>query len=265
MARPRSSVRLVLSHLPEPSFTRLSPNTSGSSTRSSPAWCRRSRPNCAAADPSLILVEPYKELPVDRDAFVGPIPAIVGMIPYRAVRVLHRAQAVHPQRGPCHARLPRLSEGLRVRLRGAGRRRNLLPGARRDGRVGAGADAQVPTAPGEPARQHRRPAPPLRQPGARRHHPAARPRPAAQACAGRPAGGRGRERGRGESDCRPISSPASPPACTSPTRPILCAQELQAKIRALGIEKTLAEVTGISPDDRLGREILERYEEIQRR
>jgi mannitol-1-phosphate 5-dehydrogenase len=35
-----------------------------------------------AFDPSLIIVEPYKELPVDRTAFVGAIPAIVGMIPY---------------------------------------------------------------------------------------------------------------------------------------------------------------------------------------
>ena len=39
-------------------------------------------PELRAADPSLILVEPYKELPVDRDAFVGPIPPVVGMIPY---------------------------------------------------------------------------------------------------------------------------------------------------------------------------------------
>lgn len=39
-------------------------------------------PELRAADPSLILVEPYKELPVDRDGFVGPIPSIPGMIPY---------------------------------------------------------------------------------------------------------------------------------------------------------------------------------------
>ncbi len=32
-----------------------------------------------AEDPRLIRVEPYKELPVDRKAFVGPIPSIVGM------------------------------------------------------------------------------------------------------------------------------------------------------------------------------------------
>jgi len=36
-------------------------------------------PEMRAHDPSLIAVEPYKELPVDRSGFVGPIPEIVGM------------------------------------------------------------------------------------------------------------------------------------------------------------------------------------------
>jgi len=36
-------------------------------------------PELRAQDPSLIIVEPYKELPVDRHAFVGGIPKIVGM------------------------------------------------------------------------------------------------------------------------------------------------------------------------------------------
>lgn len=39
-------------------------------------------PELRAQDPSLILVEPYSELPVDRAGFVGEPPAIVGMIPY---------------------------------------------------------------------------------------------------------------------------------------------------------------------------------------
>jgi mannitol-1-phosphate 5-dehydrogenase len=39
-------------------------------------------PELRAQDPSLVIVEPYKELPVDRDGFVGPPPEIVGMIPY---------------------------------------------------------------------------------------------------------------------------------------------------------------------------------------
>ena len=38
-------------------------------------------PEMRALDPSLILVEPYKELPVDRHGFVGEIPAVVGMQP----------------------------------------------------------------------------------------------------------------------------------------------------------------------------------------
>ncbi|MFW6135477.1 MAG: hypothetical protein ACOC7N_01500, partial [Chloroflexota bacterium] len=36
-------------------------------------------PEMRAEDPGLIAVEPYKELPVDRSGFVGPIPRIVGM------------------------------------------------------------------------------------------------------------------------------------------------------------------------------------------
>ncbi len=36
-------------------------------------------PEQRAADPSLIVAEPYKVLPVDRDAFVGPVPRIEGM------------------------------------------------------------------------------------------------------------------------------------------------------------------------------------------
>jgi mannitol-1-phosphate 5-dehydrogenase len=39
-------------------------------------------PELRAQDPSLILVEPYKELPVDRAGFIGEPPAVVGMIPY---------------------------------------------------------------------------------------------------------------------------------------------------------------------------------------
>lgn len=39
-------------------------------------------PELRAQDPSLVIVEPYKELPVDREGFVGPLPEIVGMIPY---------------------------------------------------------------------------------------------------------------------------------------------------------------------------------------
>ena len=34
-----------------------------------------------AGDPTLIIAEPYKILPVDRDAFIGPIPKIIGLEP----------------------------------------------------------------------------------------------------------------------------------------------------------------------------------------
>jgi mannitol-1-phosphate 5-dehydrogenase len=40
-------------------------------------------PEMREQDPSLIVVEPYIELPVDRDGFVGQPPPVVGMIPYR--------------------------------------------------------------------------------------------------------------------------------------------------------------------------------------
>jgi mannitol-1-phosphate 5-dehydrogenase len=40
-------------------------------------------PELRAQDPSLVIVEPYKELPVDRAGFAGEPPEIVGMIPYR--------------------------------------------------------------------------------------------------------------------------------------------------------------------------------------
>ena len=39
-------------------------------------------PEMRAEDVSLIRVEPYKELPVDRNGFVGPIPEISAMVPY---------------------------------------------------------------------------------------------------------------------------------------------------------------------------------------
>ena len=78
-------------------------------------------PELRAQDPSLIIVEPYKELPVDRAGFVGESPAIVGMMPVRAVRVLHRAETLHPQRGARRAGLSGLPGRLRVWLRGAGR------------------------------------------------------------------------------------------------------------------------------------------------
>lgn len=55
-------------------------------------------PEDRARDPSLIVAEPYKVLPVDREAFVGSIPQVVGMkpvapfAPYRARKLfIHNA------------------------------------------------------------------------------------------------------------------------------------------------------------------------------
>lgn len=39
-------------------------------------------PELRAQDPSLIIVEPYKELPVDAAGFIGPPPAVVGLTPF---------------------------------------------------------------------------------------------------------------------------------------------------------------------------------------
>jgi len=57
-------------------------------------------PEMRARDPSLIMVEPYKELPVDGAAFVGRIPKIVGMEPcanfgFYVARKLHIHNAGH--------------------------------------------------------------------------------------------------------------------------------------------------------------------------
>jgi mannitol-1-phosphate 5-dehydrogenase len=53
-------------------------------------------PEMRQEDPSLIAVEPYKELPVDRSGFVGPIPEIVGMQPHdHFVVYTHRKLYVH--------------------------------------------------------------------------------------------------------------------------------------------------------------------------
>ena len=57
-------------------------------------------PQMRAEDPSLIAVEPFKELPVDRDAFSGPPPDIPGIIPvspfaFFTERKLHIHNAGH--------------------------------------------------------------------------------------------------------------------------------------------------------------------------
>jgi mannitol-1-phosphate 5-dehydrogenase len=44
-------------------------------------------PTMRAQDPSLVLAEPYKELPVDRQGFVGPVPAITSLVPCESFQV----------------------------------------------------------------------------------------------------------------------------------------------------------------------------------
>lgn len=44
-------------------------------------------PAMRAQDPSLVLAEPYKELPVDRQGFVGPIPDIASLVPCESFAV----------------------------------------------------------------------------------------------------------------------------------------------------------------------------------
>lgn len=61
-------------------------------------------PEQRAVDPTLIIAEPYKVLPVDRDAFVGAIPQVVGMepvSPFRAYteRKLYIHNAAHAMLG----------------------------------------------------------------------------------------------------------------------------------------------------------------------
>ena len=98
-------------------------------------------PELRAQDPSLIIVEPYKELPVDRDGFIGEPPPIVGMIPYAPFSFFTDRKLFIHNAGACRAGLSRLSGRLRVWLSVPRRRRDLPSGARRDGGVGAGVDA----------------------------------------------------------------------------------------------------------------------------
>lgn len=68
----------VLAHLPEarrPQLTERVGFVASVIARMSPV----PTPEQRAADPTLIVAEPYKVLPVDRDAFVGEVPQVVGM------------------------------------------------------------------------------------------------------------------------------------------------------------------------------------------
>ncbi len=78
-------------------------------------------PELRDIDPTLIIVEPYKELPVDRAAWIGPVPPVVGLEPCDNFPAYTSAQALHPQLRARGAGLPWLRTRPRVRLAGAGR------------------------------------------------------------------------------------------------------------------------------------------------
>ena len=218
-------------------------------------------PELRAQDPSLILVEPYKELPVDRNAFVGPIPEIVGMIPYAPFAFFTERKLYIHNAG--HATLGYLGflkgyefgyealadDEIYFQARGAMEEsalaltRKFLPPqgallaniddllhrfgnrALGDTILRLGRDPLRKLAPGD------------RLAGAAVNCLEQRVLPA-NLVTGLAAGLR-------------FAHPADP-----------VAQELQAKIRSEGFEKTLAGVTGIAPAERLGRMILDRYAEI---
>ncbi len=141
-------------------------------------------PELRAADPSLILVEPYKELPVDREGFIGPPPPIVHMTPYSPFAFFTDRKLYIHNAG--HAVLAYLGH-----LRGYEYGYEALAD---DEIYFQARGAMVPPGARQPARQYRRPACALRQPRAGRYDAAPGPRPAAQAGAWRSAGGRSAQR-----------------------------------------------------------------------
>ncbi len=157
-------------------------------------------PEMRAEDPTLIVVEPYKELPVDREGLVNPVPAIVGMEPCdnfaaytaRKLYIHNCGHAVLAYLGYLagheYGYQALVDPAIRAQFDAAlgqveGEHRRGL--RRRNGLAG---------------RAHRRPDPPLRQPHPGRHNPASWPRPSTQAQPHRPAGRRGAIGGAGRCD-----------------------------------------------------------------
>jgi mannitol-1-phosphate 5-dehydrogenase len=218
-------------------------------------------PELRAEDPSLILVEPYKELPVDREAFVGPIPDIIGMIPYAPFvffteRKLYIHNAGHATlgylgflRGYEYGYEALADDEIYFQARGAMEESALALTRKYHPPQGAllaniddmlyrfgnralgdtilrlGRDPLRKLAPGD------------RLVGAAVNCVAQNVTPA-HLVTGLAAGLR-------------FAHPADPGAL-----------ELQAKIARDGVEQTLTEVSGISPRDKLGRMVLERYAEL---
>ena len=99
-------------------------------------------PEMRAADPTLIVVEPYKELPVDRAGLGRPVPAIVGMEPCdNFAAYTARKLYIHNCGHAVLAYLGHLA-GPRIRLPGAGRPGDPRPVRRRVGRSRRRASSQ---------------------------------------------------------------------------------------------------------------------------
>lgn len=221
-------------------------------------------PELRAEDPGLILVEPYKELPVDRDAFVGPIPAIVGMIPYAPFAFFTERKLYIHNAG--HATLGYLGylkgyeygyealadDEIYFQARGA-MEESALALTRKfrppQGSLLANIDDLLHRfgnrALGDTILR-------LGRDPLRKLAPGDRLAGAAVNCLTH-----------GVTPVHLATGLAAALRFDHPADPV--AQALQAEIKANGVAKALAEVTGIAPDEKLGQMILERHQEIQRR
>jgi mannitol-1-phosphate 5-dehydrogenase len=218
-------------------------------------------PELRAEDPSLILVEPYKELPVDKDAFIGPIPAIVGMVPYAPFAFFTERKLYIHNAG--HATLGYLGyakgyeygyealadDEIYFQARGA-MEESALALTRKfsppQGALLANIDDLLHRfgnrALGDTILR-------LGRDPLRKLAPGDRLSGAAVNCLEQ-----------GVTPANIVTGIAAGLRFDHPADPV--AQELQAKIKASGIERALAEVTGIAPGDKVGRMIMERYADL---
>lgn len=218
-------------------------------------------PELRAEDPSLILVEPYKELPVDREGFAGPVPAVVGMIPYAPFAFFTERKLYIHNAG--HAMLAYLGylkgyeygyealadDDIYFQARGAMEEsalaltRKFHPPA---GSLLANIDDLLcrfgNRALGDTILRLGRD--PVRK----------------LAPGDRLAGAAVNALEQSVTPAHLITGLAAGLRFAHPADPI--AQELQAKIRMDGIEKTLVDITGILPGEKLGRMILERCADL---
>jgi mannitol-1-phosphate 5-dehydrogenase len=221
-------------------------------------------PELRAEDPSLILVEPYKELPVDKDAFVGPVPDIVGMIPYAPFAFFTERKLYIHNAG--HATLGYLGylkgyeygyealadDEIYFQARGA-MEESALALTRKyhppHGALLANIDDLLHRfgnrALGDTILR-------LGRDPLRKLAPGDRLAGAAVDCLEQ-----------GVTPVHIVTGLAAGLRFAHPADPV--AQELQARIKAHGLARTLVEVTGIAPQEKLGGMIIERYEEIQRK